>query len=95
MSFIWKLLCTVCLPQALCGFVALEAFPCPLYGHEDGIHLRISLLSLVLKPFFFYDEFVGVMAAVGQIWVEGQCHNKDKRMCCPEVPCSYFIIRKK
>lgn len=89
MSFIWRLLCAVCLPQALCGFVALEAFPCPLYGHEDGIHLRISLLSLVLKSFFiyFFYWFDGVMAAVGQIWVEGQCHNKDKRLCFPEVPC--------
>lgn len=34
------------------------------------------------------------MAAAGQIWVEGQCDNKDKRMCFPEVPCSFFIIRK-
>lgn len=92
MSFIWKLLCTVCLPQALCGFGVLEAFPCPLYGHEDGIHLRISLFLLMLKPFF--HGFDGVMTAVGQIWVEGQ-YLKDKRMCCPEVPCIIFDYQKK
>lgn len=26
-------------------------FSCPLYGHRDGIRLRISLLSLQLKTF--------------------------------------------
>lgn len=35
--------------------------------------------------------FDGVMAMVGQIWVEGQCHKKDKKLCCPKVPCSVFI----
>lgn len=33
------------------------------------------------------------MAAAGQIWVEGQCDNKDKRMRFPEVP--FFISPKK
>lgn len=28
-------------------------FACPLYGHRDGIRLRISLLSLQLKSFSF------------------------------------------
>lgn len=58
--------------------MALEAFACLLYEHEDGIHLWISLLSVVLKKHFYW--FDGVVAAVGQTWVEGQCHNKDKRM---------------
>lgn len=70
MAFIWKSLCTVCLPQAFCGFVALEAFPCPLYGHQDGIHLWISLLSLTLEPVFY--GFDGAIAGGGQIRVEGQ-----------------------
>lgn len=69
----------------------LEAFPCPLCGHEDGIHLRISLFVTHVESIFY--GFDGVMATVGQIWVEGQCHNKDKRMCCPEVPYSHSIFR--
>lgn len=36
--------------------------------------------------------FDGVMAVVGQIWVEGQCHKKDEKMCCPKVPCLGSII---
>lgn len=38
--------------------------------------------------------FDGVMAMVGQIWVEGQCHKKDKKLCCPKVPCSVFIEKR-
>lgn len=41
-SLIWKLSCTVCLPRALCGFVAFEAFPCLVYRHEEGSRFRIS-----------------------------------------------------
>lgn len=49
----------------------------------------------MLKSFFFsfFSWFDGAMAAAGQIWVEGQCDNKDKRMCFPEVP--FFIQKKK
>lgn len=42
--------------------------------------------------FSFFPWFDGAMAAAGQIWVEGQCDNKDKRMRFPEVP---FVIQKK
>lgn len=38
--------------------------------------------------------FDGVMAMVGQIWVEGQCHKKDKKLCCPKVPCLVFIEKR-
>lgn len=33
-------------------------FACPLYGHWDGIRLRISLLSLQLKSFSFIYLFL-------------------------------------
>jgi len=56
-----------------------------------GFICGLSLLSLALS---FLRGFDGVMTASGHVWVEGQRHNEDKRMRCPEVPCSCFTIGK-
>lgn len=42
--------------------------------------------SFVDQPYVTHVEtifygFDGVMTVMGQIWVEGQCHNKDTMIC--------------
>lgn len=77
-SFIWKPLCAVTLPRALCGFVALTAFLCPLYGHEDGV--INGWASCCSWQGHFSVVLDGGTAAMGQSLSEGLCHRKDTRV---------------
>lgn len=82
-------------PLRICGIAGFTMSPLWTPRWDSFVDQPfVTHVETILFIYLLFYMFDGVMAMVGQIWVEGQCHKKDKKLCCPKVLCSVFIEKR-